>query len=692
MGLLFGLGSGIAMLLVALMVTATWSPLGLLNRILVVYLLVYAQLVLVAQVAGSIYAVSNLPVWMLLHGLCALAASAWWRRRGAAPLWPHRLRVDGSGLMRSVQSHPALSLFAVAVALVMLLILFVAVYVPPNNHDGLTYRLTRVGHWLQYDTLYPWYTNNARQVTFPFNTELGMLWTVLVAGTDRLSNLVQYGATLVCMIAVYRLSRLFDWSRAQALFAVLAWVSLPLVLAAASSIQNDTVTTSFMLIALLFLFEGLLRRRRSFAIVSGIAIGLGIGTKATFVIALPGLALAALVLWLMQPKRRFDFFLIWAIASAVGFILFGACTYVSNTVVFGNPLGEDEFVASTTLDYTPRDAMLRANLPRYIYRFLLDPTGLPEDVGTSLWDLRDDIWDSTVARIEWLNPRIAGDDLLNSSGSNDYFDRYRREWRQWAVLSEDAMWLGLLAPFLVIPGFFLCMKRPYRPWLLSLIVIALTFLVLHSMLDRWSPYKGRYYILTYTILAPFAAWLYASDHIALRALRLIVMAIASITMLNTVLYNVNKPLVSDEGTNTIFDAQGTELRWIDRPGYARNDAFVEATIPLDACVYFIGQWNDISGTAFGPNFTRRIVPVDFEPDEPPVDLDNIAQAGLRLHPLRSDAAVTLCQPDYAIVHDPVTVLPGSQFERVMASRPSLGISIYRRSSTGSTTGSTTGSD
>ena len=45
------------------------------------------------------------------------------------------------------------------------------------------------------------------------NAELGVLWTVLWSGTDRLSGFVQWISVPVIMLAIYGLTRLLGYSR-----------------------------------------------------------------------------------------------------------------------------------------------------------------------------------------------------------------------------------------------------------------------------------------------------------------------------------------------------------------------------------------------------------------------------------------------------------------------------------------------
>ena len=169
-GLGFGIISGGLMLLTAILITATLRIPSLAQRLLSVYLFAYAHLVLVTQITGLTYQLTQRLAWIALHLLFVGLSAWWWRRQGTPSLDLLQLPPRGdrhAAVARSLRRYPLLWTFSVAVAVAYFILFFLAVYVPPNNFDGFTYRLTRVAYWLQYDSLYAWYTADVRQVGFP---------------------------------------------------------------------------------------------------------------------------------------------------------------------------------------------------------------------------------------------------------------------------------------------------------------------------------------------------------------------------------------------------------------------------------------------------------------------------------------------------------------------------------------------
>jgi 4-amino-4-deoxy-L-arabinose transferase-like glycosyltransferase len=106
-------------------------------------------------------------------------------------------------------------------------------------------------------------------------------------------------------VTIFGMARLLDFTRAQGLFAALIWMTLPQILLQSTSIQNDIVVSVFFVISVYFLYFAFKREQRSVLLLSGLALGLAIGGKGTILIALPGLAVAVLLLWLRRPGHHF---------------------------------------------------------------------------------------------------------------------------------------------------------------------------------------------------------------------------------------------------------------------------------------------------------------------------------------------------------------------------------------------------
>ena len=81
-------------------------------------------------------------------------------------------------------------------------------------------------------------------------------------------------------------------------------MTFPQIILQSTTTQNDLVATFFFISTLYFLFLDLKIEGQTL-ILSGIALGLAVGTKATILLVLPGLAVAVLVIGLLTGKPGF---------------------------------------------------------------------------------------------------------------------------------------------------------------------------------------------------------------------------------------------------------------------------------------------------------------------------------------------------------------------------------------------------
>jgi hypothetical protein len=169
----------------------------------------------------------------------------------------------------------------------------VALAAPPNTWDALTYHLARVAHWIQNRHVGVYPTASSRQVEMSPFAEFAIAHLVLLWGSDRLANLVQWSAMIGTWLAVSRIAaQLGAGPRGQRLAALFAATS-PMGILQGSSAQNDWVA-GFWLAAFTSLCLDLARdgfSRPSLLAASG-ALGLGILTKGTVAVFAPAPLLA----------------------------------------------------------------------------------------------------------------------------------------------------------------------------------------------------------------------------------------------------------------------------------------------------------------------------------------------------------------------------------------------------------------
>jgi 4-amino-4-deoxy-L-arabinose transferase-like glycosyltransferase len=552
----------------------------------------------VLQLAGLFNAVLQAVVLGLQLVLTACAGITWTRGgrpRLFGPIPNFRFSAPGKD-WRSWGRLLVLALLGGAVTYVYLRHAEVILAVVPGNYDAMTYHLSRVGYWLQYHSFYPWPTPNPRQTTFPMNTELGLLWTILWWGSDRLTGFVQWISVPATMLGVYGIARLLRYSRWQSALTAFLWATLTQVLMQSSTTQNDLVTTVFWVASTYFFFYGLKERSRGMAALSGAAFGLALGAKSTSLLVLPGAGLMLVIAAAMYHRGR-EFWprlRRWAFAFLGGAVLFGSYVYVQNVVAFGNPLGASTgrtgpaalHADAGVVAYAER---LRDNLARYAYQYA-ELAGLPANLDSRLQPAKDAVF-STV--YEWLgvsvdNPRTIGLERFGIPYINPP--------------NENSSWFGPLAIFLVPAALIAAYRGVRRRNLLPvfLLLVGVGFLLAESALQRWTPYKGRYFVVPVAVAFPMLA-VFLSDRTAWRAA-----LTASLVLLGLVsMWTVTRhdSLLRQIGWRDVLSGgRRYPSTWFNEFDYR----MLTSNVPADAAIGTSGGLDFRDYPLFGTRFTHRV--------------------------------------------------------------------------------------
>ncbi len=558
-----------------------------------VLVLAYAAIVLAAEGLGSIGRLQPGP-FLAWHAVLAAGGVALWWRAGR-PGWPVSGQVAPRKFWAFWRERPALGLLAAAVGLAYLVNAYLVFIVPPNNWDSMTYHLARIGYWLQYDSFYPWVTHNLRQTTSPINAELGLLWTIIFWGTDQVAGYVQWLAALLGGVAIFGLARFLHCSRPQGLFAALIWATLPQVVLQSTTTQNDLVVSAFTVAAIYFFFLGFRSNHNGALLLSGLALGLAIGTKLTVGMALPGLALGAGLLGYQRGASGFGPLLKWAVSCLAGFLLLGAYTYGLNLAAYGAPLGPPDYIESAGGAGSDRPTLTAINILRYSYQ-AADLTGLPPPVHTWLSRAK------TGGASALFNAVHIDLNLPNTAKLP--FNFPDNIWPH-----EDTAWWGpvgflLLFPALAYHGLAGIRRKQF--YHLVLVLVAVVFWLMVSATILWSPWRGRYFLLVATACFPLVAGFYREGGAILAGLRWAVILLAILVMGYTITFNRLKPLV---GPTAIWPGDKLERRTIIRRNQEPLLRQMQERVPPGARVGLIFNQEDWDYPLFGEHLTRTLVPL-----------------------------------------------------------------------------------
>ena len=174
----------------------------------------------------------------------------------------------------------------------------------PNNWDSLTYRFTRAFFYLAQGNLLhfgnPW---DPRLLFYPFNGALAYLFLANYQYSEKWFYAVTFLAWVFAGLGAYFVARRLGASRMGSFVA--AWISLmsPSMLSQAASTNDEVLAATPILIGLGFAVEWFATARKRYAILAGIGIGLGCGSKLHWVFY-SGFIIAASVLLAIRLVRR----------------------------------------------------------------------------------------------------------------------------------------------------------------------------------------------------------------------------------------------------------------------------------------------------------------------------------------------------------------------------------------------------
>jgi len=467
---------------------------------------VLAQIIILSIVVSETFGFST-NAFLLGHLTLTGSTFALWTLRGR-PGFP------GLAAFRQKSREPGgKSLWftgGLVVVVVVLLGINAEVYrlAPSMNKDALSYHLPRAYFWLQQGSLHYLPTIDFRWTEFPPNSSIVLMWMMAVGIGFEWMHLPQVLGALMIAVGVYRLTILCGGDRLGAAVAALICIGFPATIYQMGTSGNDLLVGGMIVSCVCFLAQTLLpdsdlRNVRRSAVQAGMSLGMGVGTKITFLLFLPGMAFLTLgTLLLLGWKNWRARVGTLAIAGALGLLLLGSYGYVQNVCKIGNPVMSKESNA------------ILSNLPAALYsptrNVVLDLYqalswhGLQSNETQPLPTLqREVIW----AVNDQLN---LGLDTMDSFKSNAcqtqlFTDENRAGYGVMGFL------ILLISPFVGVAAFVQFLRRrDFIIWLCCvLIFIGLSSLAMFSAKMYWGPTSVRYLIQFIPIMVPTAICLIA---------------------------------------------------------------------------------------------------------------------------------------------------------------------------------------
>ena len=390
---------------------------------------------------------------------------------------------------------------ATAVLGIGLLVIFAGLVVlaalgKPVVYDALTYRLSRIGLWLQDGRIAHFATDDARLNHMPVAPDLVMAWLMGAHSTGfQWAALAQTFGGGLLLGATAGLARFTGLSRASSLGAAALLFGMANVVPQFTSAYTDLFAAGVFATAF-FLWLAAIRCRGA-SLLGGAGVALAIGSKGTLFYLAPGALLW--VLWCgwryRAPGRSWR---MTATAGLLATLILVVPGLWRNAQTFGRPLGPAESVRQqhgVSISLFEPGEKLRLNL-RTTLAQLFEPNAQP-------LGLR-----ATSKRIaESLAAQLPATDKF----SFDELDRRANVQKVLRLPAPDAdvASCGVLSIMLLAAGFLGALLNRRRTGADAVLVwsvgVGLFVLGLYSLL-QWHPYSFRFWLLVAPWIAVSASW------------------------------------------------------------------------------------------------------------------------------------------------------------------------------------------
>ncbi len=494
----------------------------------------------------------------------------------------------------------------------------------PAATDCNKYHLARIGFYLQHGNLLAFPANYWAQVVHAKIATVLMIFAYFITGQLNGTQLVQYLAYFVSMVAIYGITRHVGGSRRGSLFAAMIFGLLIICLMEAATAQNDLVLTAFTGCTLYFLLAYRTAPRVTEPCLAMVSLALALGVKATIIAVLPSLLLVLFLLFRPSQRRtpripRRHVVVTGVVLILALFLLTSPAGYGENLRLFGNLLGPASVSESHTSNGQSLGTILamgNCNLLRYGLDFLTLEGLYPFKPAVRLQQALHFLPEKVISAL--------GIHLENGNGMRTHFIFQRHYFAN----ENDAFW-GVLGFALVWPVVLIALFRRSRQCdCFAFALAALLFYVVQAYISPYDSWRGRYFITAALFAAPPLAFIvYPARAWFARGYVLLVVGLGCLSALLAVTYRSGTYLLPFPWYGMNFrssfaplplsgvpkDQQALLLR-VFYPTRQEPEAFwgmvtFEAQVPPNATVA-LDLCDDVTqGYYFGDHFSRKLLPI-----------------------------------------------------------------------------------
>lgn len=235
------------------------------------------------------------------------------------------------------------------IALMVIVLGFLAWNIVPYNPDSMTYHCSRVMNWAQNQSVDYYPTNIPRQLYSPPFMEYNLLHMFLIMQSDVAFNMVQWYGYVAVAVMMYVVCRKLDMKKEVSLVASMLAMSMPIAIAESVTTQTDLYAATWLLyfvyIVIDFAYmDRIWLSREVFVegIMSGCIVGLGYLSKSQICIPM-----MILFLWMalvrVIKKDNIQTLCLLAVSAGVCLLPFLLPTFARNYEYTGSIFASSYF-------------------------------------------------------------------------------------------------------------------------------------------------------------------------------------------------------------------------------------------------------------------------------------------------------------------------------------------------------------
>jgi hypothetical protein len=493
-------------------------------------------------------------------------------------------------------------------------------FTPPNEWDSMTGHLNRLLYYLQHGTMAHFGGTNWNMDTYPKSVCTLQIYHYLMSGkVENFFKAIHHASYLILGLATFGTVRNITNNFTASVFCGLVMWLLPDVLMQSITTETDVVLAAYLSCLIYFLFSFSTTKLIRYLYLAGIAFGIALGHKITFVFSLPPLCCIILYTVIYDDSLSFKTFRAsfllslgrvkhLFIAFIIGLCLFTFPTgYLKNIQVFHHPIGPPTALAHQSIERAGTKKNLLIQGSRNVIRYTIDLINLD---GLRNWTVGEEINHQMKRPLIWLEKKSP----LRLEEKTDFTIIPFTYNRRFEFFNCNPYW-GVFGFGLILPLFVLSMLgiiRVKKSYYALGMAFVFHFLAL-SFTAAYDPWKGRYMISTAVYAVPFLSLLFteswgllAKKALVLKTYTTLVVAIGLLSAILAVYLNERALPVAAFGRPSAFNTERVAFQTWARPDITPAYVKFNELVPQDAAVALGTINDDYEYPLWGNKLTRKL--------------------------------------------------------------------------------------